>query len=228
MSQQSDPHVVVLQGRLSYPSLFKPNQSLDENGNPQGEPKYSCAVLLDKQTAATTIAKCKAIIKAVCETQWKGKTVKLKDGRALTNGTGGNVVLNGIALREGVEKDDKEGYGEGIMFVSASTSVERKPQVTKRVNGAFVAINPEEGIPYAGCNVAVSVRFWPQDNKFGKRVNAELRAVVFTGHNTPFGAAPVNVEDEFGNVDIPEVTDGDTPPETQVASKPTAAPSDEW
>ena len=221
----TDPNVIVLKGRLSYPALYKPYQRKDDDGQSEGEPKYSATVLLDKATAAEDIQKCKAIIKRVCEEQWKGKTVKLKDGKQLAAGTNGSIVLMGICLRDGVEKDDKEGYGDGVMFVSASCSMNRKPQVLQKKGGVFVEVPEETGLVYAGCNVAVSVRFWAQDNRYGKRVNAELRAVVFTGHNEPFGAAPVNVEEEFGDVDIPEDT-GDEQPATSSSSK--AATTDEW
>lgn len=213
---QKDPNTIVLMGRLSYPSLHEPSQMNDDSGKPTGEPKYSCAVLIDKTTGADQLKRCKEIIKNVCAAEWKGKTVKLKDGKVLSSGTDGNIVLMGIALRDGVEKDDKEGYGDSVMFVSASSK--NKPAVVQKVNGAFADLPKDSGKPYAGCNVAVSVRFWAQDNQYGKRVNAELRSVLFTGDNTPFGSAPVNVEEEFEDVELPEETTSSAP----------AAASDDW
>lgn len=188
MSQnQKDPSIVALKDvRLSYAFLFKPRASED---NPD-DPKYSCSLLLDKKKDAAQIAKLNKAIEACIVEKWKDK----RPGK-------GSLKL---CLRDGSEKDDKEGYSEDIMFIS--TSSVRQPKVLEVRDGVFYELKAESGKPYSGCFVHASVRVWAQDNKFGKRINAEIRAVVFSKDGEPFGGGtPVNAEEEFGGiVDIEE------------------------
>lgn len=208
MSQtNSDTSKIILRGRLSFPNLFKPRANENDEGE-QTEPKYGCAILLDKEQDKASLDEAKKIISRVAAEAWPGKEVKLKTGQKLTSGNE-KVMLLGICLRDGTEKDDKEGYGDGMMFVSASSK--RKPEVVQKVNGKIVPLAEDSGKPYAGCYVAASVRFWAQDNKFGKRINAELRAVCFLKDGDAFGSAPVNVEEEFGDVEDSEASSKETP-----------------
>ena len=59
----------------------------------------------------------------------------------------------------------------------------------------------EDGRPYGGCYVNATVRLWAQDGvknpKWGKRVNAQLRAVQFWAEGEPFGESSVDAADEF-------------------------------
>jgi len=55
----------------------------------------------------------------------------------------------------------------------------------------------ENGKPYAGCYVNMSIRLWAQDNQFGKRVNAQLRAVQFVKDGEAFGDKPVDPQKEL-------------------------------
>jgi hypothetical protein len=97
-----------------------------------------------------------------------------------------------LCLRDGAEKDEIDGYGEEIKFISASCS--KRPPVVGR---DLTPLAEEDGILYAGCYVNVSFRLWAQDNQFGKRVNAQLRAVQFVRDGDAFGEKPVVAEEEF-------------------------------
>jgi hypothetical protein len=100
--------------------------------------------------------------------------------------------MKGTCLHDGSEKPDTDGYGPGVMYVSASER-KRFPIVDKDLT----PLAEEDGKPYAGCYVNASIRLWVQDNQYGKRINAAIVAVQFAKDGDSFGAAPVNVEDEF-------------------------------
>ena len=199
----ADPNIVLLKNvRLSYPKIFTPAPFGDEGG----DPFYSANFILDKKINAEAIKQVQARIDALKKEKWKGKPP-------------GGIKL---CLRDGSERDGSDGYGDGVMFLSASSKQDRKPRV---VNKSFEPLDPADGKPYAGCYVHASIRLWAMDNKFGKRINAELRVVIFHADGEPFGAAPVDAESEFAGVDLDEDV------ESAPASKPApakAAASDDW
>lgn len=187
----TDPTKVRLRNvRLSFPHLFKPH-SMEEGQ----EAKYSAAFLLDPTVNAAEIATLKTAINHVAKMEWKDK------------------IPAGVkpCLRDGNEKAELDGY-EGTMFVPSSSK--RKPVVVdEHVQDLYEA----DGKPYAGCYVNATVRLWAQDNKFGKRVNAELLAIQFVRDGEAFGVAPVKAEDEFSPVDpssVPATVTQTTKPNT--------------
>jgi len=201
MSQPAttDPNIILLKNvRLSYPKIFKPAPFGDEGG----DPFYSANFILDKKTNADAIKAVEARIDALKKEKWKGKP------------PGGIKPC----LRDGSERDGSDGYGDGVMFLSASSKQDRKPRV---VNKAFEPLTAEDGKPYAGCYVHASVRLWAMDNKFGKRINAELRVVIFHADGEPFGAAPVDAESEFAGVDLDDESEA-APAAKPAAKKPAA------
>lgn len=159
--------------RLSFPHLFQPHAM--EEGQ---EKKYGATFLFDNDKHGPLLDKLEALIDRLALDHFK-KKLHFK-----------------TCLRDGNEKPNMDGYGDGTMFITASRKT--RPAVVDR------SVNPvteEDGVIYAGCYVNATVRFWVQDNKWGKRVNAELRAVQFVKDGESFGAGPVNAEDEFKSLD---------------------------
>ncbi len=201
----ADPNIVLLKNvRLSYPKIFTPAPFGDEGG----DPFYSANFILDKKTNAEAIKQVQTRIEALKKDKWKGKIP-------------GGIKL---CLRDGTDRDGSDGYGPEVMFVSASSKQDRKPRV---VNKAFEPLTAQDGKPYAGCYVHASVRLWAMDNKFGKRINAELRVVIFHADGEPFGAAPVDAESEFAGVDLDEDVES-APVTAKAVVKKAAAASDDW
>jgi hypothetical protein len=161
--------------RLSFPSLFKPRAF--EEGQ---EPKFSATFILDKVKDAAQIATVQAAIAAVIHEEWKGKVTL--------------AHLKGTCIRDGGEgtKTDVDGYGPTVMFVTSSSS-KRIPVVDRDLT----PLTEQDSKPYAGCYVNCSLRLWAQDNKFGKRVNAQLRAIQFVKDGDAFGDKLADVEKEF-------------------------------
>jgi len=155
--------------RLSFPALWKAKAIND------GAAKFSCSLLLNKESDAAQITAFRAAAKEVAIAQWPTGIPK--------------SVKN--CIHEGSEKD-YDGYDETIMFVSASSN-NRVPIVD--IDRTPLA--EADGKPYAGCFVNAVVRLWAQDNQFGKRVNAQLCGVQFVRDGESFGEKPFSVEDEF-------------------------------
>ncbi len=168
--QNTDIAIIKLPNvRLSFPRLFKPH-AVQEGQTP----KYSASFILDNEKHAALIKHIEKTIERLALDHWK-KKIPFK-----------------TCLHDGNEKADKDGYGDGVTYINASR-VTRPAVVDRQVN----PLNEEDNVIYAGCYVNATIRLWVQSNDFGKRVNAELRAVQFLKDGESFGAGPVKAEDEF-------------------------------
>lgn len=163
--------------RLSFPALWEPRKGPDANS----KASYQAAFLLDKKDNAKDIEAVKAAIAAITKETFKGKQPPK------------------IALRDGSEKPDVDGYGDGVMFINARS--DRRPHVVGR---KMEPLAPDDGIPYAGCYVNATIRLWGQDNQYGKRINAQLRAVQFVKKGDPFGEGDIDISKEFKPLDNEE------------------------
>lgn len=175
MPEAKDPRIVILRNvRLSYPALFKAKKAKESD-----KMSFNAAFILDKVTNADAIE----AMKAAC------LFVKTEDGKGKSPGGPDRVCL-----RDGSFKEDKEGYGAGVMFVSARS--DSRPGVVARDGKTPLA--EEDGILFAGCYVNASVRVWWQDNPtHGKRINAALMNVQFVRKGEPFGESKVTPEEQF-------------------------------
>lgn len=174
MSETKSVNLKLLRVRLSFPALFKAKAFSDDQ-----EPKFSAALIMDKVKNAADIKNVNAAVDAIIKDAFKGNKKGVK-----------------VCLRDGSEKEDTDGYGKDIMFLNASN--QRKiPVVDKDVT----PLDEESGKPYAGCYVNASIRLWAQDNKWGKRVNAQLRAVQFVADGEAFGDKATDPNEVFEAVE---------------------------
>lgn len=171
--------------RLSFPQLFRAKAF-----NKDQEPAFSACFILNKESDAKQIQAIREAMTHVANEKWGTKVPK-------------GVKL---CLRAGDEegKEGVDGYGPDVMFVSASSR--KKVPVVGR---DLTPLSEEDGKPYAGCYVNVSLRLWAQDNEYGKRINAQLRAVQFVKDGEAFGEAPVDVEEEFEAMEGDESSGGE-------------------
>lgn len=167
--------VKLIKVRLSFPHLFTARAV-----NEGDKPKFSANFILDNDEHEDLIAELEDAIESVATEQWKGKTPK-------------NLKT---CLRDGEDYADKDGYGDGTMFLTAST--DKRPPVVDRDMSPIVE---DDDKIYAGCFVNATIRLWAQDNQYGKRVNANLRAVQFVRDGDAFGAEPIDIENEFAPLD---------------------------
>lgn len=157
--------------RISFPNLFK------ARAFEGSEPAFSASFLLDKRKDAKQIEAIKAGMKKLADETFKGK------------------MPPKTCLHDGSEKPDTDGYDENVMYISARS---KKPPVV--VDRDKQTLLENDGRPYSGCYVNAIVRLWAQDNNYGKRINASLRAVQFARDGDPFGEKPVDADEAFDDL----------------------------
>lgn len=163
--------------RLSFPELFNAKPFQDS------APKYSAQFLLDKVKDKAQIDMLRKAAMEVAAAKW-------------TTGVPKGVQY---CVRDGDEKDYQS--HQGMMYISASNPEDHRPGVIDRQSRPIVE---SDGTIYGGCYVNVSIDLWAQDNKYGKRINANILAVQFVKDGDPFGAKPINAAEEFPPLDEPD------------------------
>jgi hypothetical protein len=167
--------------RISFPNLFEAKAV-----NGEGEPKFSAAFVIDpgsENHKALTAA-----MNEIAKEKWGAKA----------EGILSELKSKGrVAFKESPLSKDGEVYDgfEGKYALNASNAAR-----VAVIDRDTTPLTPQDGKPYGGCFVDVSVDLWAQDNSWGKRINAKLRWVQFRSDGDAFsGGAPVG-QDEFENI----------------------------
>lgn len=165
--------------RLAFPQLFEA-----KSVNGEGDPAFSATFIFPLEHPAVPILR--DAIEIIGKEKWGAKWPAVKkeiEGKDRT------------ALHDG---DTKAGYAgfEGNFFVSSRNKT--RPTV---IDGAKSPLVAADGRPYGGCYVNASVELWPQDNAYGKRINASLRGVQFVKHGDAFSGSGAASDDEFDVVE---------------------------
>jgi hypothetical protein len=164
--------------RLTFPQLFDAKQV-----NGQGDPKFSAAFLIDKKHPQ--LAELKTAISAAATEKWGAKA-----GDVLKQLQAGDK----LCLHDGDAKSDYDGYA-GHFFINASNKI--RPLV---IGPDRAPLTATDGKPYSGCYVNAIVEIWPQDNQFGKRVNASLLGVQFVKDGERLAGGGVAAADDFEEI----------------------------
>jgi hypothetical protein len=167
--------------RISFPALFEAKAV-----NGEGEPRFSAAFVIVPGSANAKLLA--STLEQVAKEKWGAKATGI-----LTE----LKSKSRVAYKESPLSKDGEVYDgfEGMHVLNAS-NVARVPVIDKDTT----PLTPADGKPYGGCFVDASVEMWPQDNSWGKRINAKLRWVQFRRDGEAFsGGAPVN-PDEFQSI----------------------------
>lgn len=160
--------------RLSYPQLF---QAKAMEGS---KPKFSATLLLNKKTHAKEIAQLEKMIE-----------------RAALDKFGKKVTLKHTPLHDGNEKEDKEGYGDEVMYLVAKSDT--RPAV---VDQKKAPLTEADGKIYGGCYVNAFVEIFAYKHPTGgSGVSAGLKAIQFFRDGDSFGAGPVDTDKVFDEVE---------------------------
>jgi len=143
--------------RLVFPVLF---EARTVNG--EGKPAFSASFLLDP--ADPQVKALNQAIEQVAKDKWGARA-----GHILKQ----MLAQDKVALHDGDLKTNYDCF-PGNLYVSARSAT-RPPVIDKDKR----PLTEKDGKPYAGCFVNASIELWPQDNNYGKRVNASLRGVQF-------------------------------------------------
>ena len=173
--------------RLSFPHLFKA-KAFDEGG----VAKYQATFMLDSNNKRD-LKQITALKAAMDECgrekwgkQWDAGKIKLK-GTCLKAQDEELIAEKFVTATQGDDREESEG-----MYMVSSTEAKR-PTV---VDSDKTPLTDEDGKPYAGCYVTGIITLWAQDNKFGKRINANLVGVQFKKDGEAFGEGSTSVEDD--------------------------------
>ena len=146
----------------------------------QGEKKFSASFLFPPSHPGA--AAIKEGFKKIATEKWGAKAAEtfaaLKAGDKL-------------CLHDGDAKPAYEGY-KGMLFVNASNKI--KPLV---IDGNKSPLDASSGKPYSGCYVNAVIELWPQDNRYGKRINASLLGVQFLRDGERLAGGGVAAADDF-------------------------------
>jgi len=170
--------------RISFPNIFRASSF-----KPDQEPKFSATFIVAKDHPQIKAIK-KAMQQAAVD-KWGEKAAGMLK----------QIAASGkMCLRDGDEKANMDGFGEGVLFFNASNT--KRPGIYDRDRTPLVE---EDGRPYAGCYVNALVDFWAQDNQYGKRINASLSGVQFVRDGEAFGGGGrVASADDFAEVEVDE------------------------
>ena len=175
--------------RLSFPVLEEARAFQEGQ-----EKKYNATALLDpsNKTHAALIKKLKDEIRKLALEAFDGKIpgdLKL----CLTDNTN----------PDGTQKKAYTGYDK-MWYLAANNS--SRPAIVDR--GRNLLAPGDANFPYAGSYVIMTITLWAQNNRYGKRINANLRGIMFVKDGEAFGRGAVNPETEFEPIEAPDNASG--------------------
>ena len=179
--------------RLSFPQLVEPKAF--QEGSPK---KYSADLIIDP--ASDDWKKVMSNIMVVAQEKWKDQAQAVL-----------GMIQNDRRLRcfgNGAEKISKtkmtvyDGY-PGMVYLSVSNN--NAPQAIEQ---SGKAVPPDNTMAYSqvarkcygGCRINAAVRFYCQDNQFGRGIRGELIAFQFGTDDTPFGDGDTDASSLFSAV----------------------------
>lgn len=165
--------VMIPNARLSFPSLFHKSEFEGKEG------KYEATLLIPKSDKKTK----KLIDDAIAEAK-KEANKKVPESKYFIKD--GNEIF---------EEKEYEGY-EDHWAIKAGNS--KRPTVIDRDK---TPLTEDDDSIYAGCYVNAIISPWVQDNRYGKRVNANLLGIQFVKDGEAFGDATVADADDFDEID---------------------------
>lgn len=160
--------IMIRKARVSFPHLFTRPVINGEQG------KYGATLVLDPKENETALNAIQKEITNLIKEKFKSR----------------KLAPEKICLRNGDDKSRAE-Y-EGYQVLSANSR--DKPIIISNT-GNEVLQDEEECAIYPGCFVNAKIRLWPQDNNFGKRINAELVAIQFAGEGEALDKGGVNLKE---------------------------------
>lgn len=163
--------------RLAFPDIFEPNK----------DGKFAGAFIFP--TDHKGLDALRETIDKVGQEKWGAKWAQIR--KELKAG-------DNLLVHDGDSKASYAGY-EGNLFFNANNSV--RPLILDRDKTPLTA---QDGKPYSGCYVNVSIDVWAQDNQYGKKINAQLQGLQFVKDGEAFAGGGVAAD----AADFDEIEDG--------------------
>lgn len=188
----NDDSILLRQVRCSYPHLDKP-WTMGE-----GEPKYQMEGMIPKtKEYEPGLRALKARINAIIR---ENKTAELPESR--------------LCLKDGASTGKPEKADYYVFKASENNAPKLRGRRRDPRTGMAEVIPNEDAnkVFYGGCWVNMVVKFWWQNNKHGKRVNANLLIVQFVQDDDAFGRGRISDEDVDDFLDEIEDEEGVSDP----------------
>ena len=177
----ADQTVILNNVRLSYFYGFEPYK------DPEDPSKFSYCSHFIMPPDHPDIEKVRAAQRAAALGMWKDQSQSMLEALA---------GQDRLCLHKGdVSKPGQDGY-KGMFYVSGSSGKKR----FTIVDGDRSPLTAADGRPYSGCYANAIIQVWAQNNKWGKRINAQIAGVQFLRHGESFGGGRIAAPDEFGVV----------------------------
>lgn len=173
--------------RASFAWVFEPQPPMEGS---TGEPKYGVTMLFDRAAQKTPAYEAMKKLAIAAAKEKFGN--KLKD-----DGNGWFVGLRN-PFRDGAEKSELEGYGDGVIFVAATTKMQ-PGLVDQRLNRIISKDVGEDGF-YSGCYARATVTAYGYDKAGNKGVAFGLQNVQKLGDGEAFSGRTA-AEDDFEAAD---------------------------
>lgn len=174
--------VIVHNVRLSFFNGFK---AVAFQGD--GKAKFSTGAII-RPSAVDSVAALREALEEVAKEKWGAK-----DAQTLNELIRKDRVCFQEKPKCNAQGDPYEGYKD--MF-SLSASADARPLILDRNKAP---LNESDGRPYSGCYADIGIEIWAQDNQYGKRINATLKAIRFRADGDAFSggvpASPADFED---------------------------------
>jgi hypothetical protein len=183
-----DPQKVMLtDARLFFPKFFKAESFKNEEGK---EKNYQARFGVLKDSPLMKVIQ--AAIFATAKAKWNDKAEavikQLRAENKICVYDGDVKTTEGFAGNYVISANRKEKEGRPTLLDRSKNRLDKLPDGT---------LLPDTGILYSGCYVNASIRFWAQDNSWGKRINASLLGVQFFKAGEAFAGGGVASVDEF-------------------------------
>ena len=175
-------HTITLKNvRGSYLHLFKPWSK-----NESETKKYSGRFIAPNDTHEAAIKTLRAYLKDLQKEWFKGA---IKPGN--------------LCFRDG-DQEGKEEYADA-WILAANENADAPPAI---VGPDRRKLTESDGVPQSGDYVSVMFKVWKQDNDYGQRINANLRAVQFIKEGERFGgskgASKEDLDEGFDELEVAE------------------------
>ena len=112
----------------------------------------------------------------------------------------GKLRADRVCVTDGDETDYDTHQDKKVLRASRRADKGRPITVDKKLQPCV----QEDGLLYSGATANVKISVWAQDNKYGKRINAELLAVQFVEHGDNMGGSVAPTIDGFDAIDDPD------------------------
>ena len=170
--------LIIKEGRLSFADIYTAKEKFG------GQPKYSCCILIDPETAhgKDNLSRFKEICVQLEKESFGGEP----------------LATDKYPIKKGEGRYD--GWEDPVLVLSAANK--KRPKI---VNQRREAVEQGDiGAPESGdfCNFVIDI--WAMDGQYGKRICASLEAIQLCKQGEKFTSSNVSIENDF------EVISGDS------------------